>query len=88
MKIHEDAARGIVAIDGIEIEGWIDSETCPHCTTQRVYYDDHDAFFCPTCNTWIEAPCSDDHCRFCVGRPERPLPARSEVAGPTEEDDT
>jgi hypothetical protein len=76
MLIQDDKARGVVAINGYEIPGWVDDRTCARCGARRVYHMGRDAFFCPACNTWLEEACGDTSCSFCSGRPARPLPAR------------
>ena len=76
MRVHEDKARGVLSIDGREVSGFLDDGPCPRCRQARAYAEDHDAFFCPACNEWLETACSDSACAFCRSRPERPLPKR------------
>jgi hypothetical protein len=45
---------------------------CDVCVSQRLYCDAHDAYFCPVCDTWVEAPCGDPECQYCPGRPPAP----------------
>lgn len=72
MNIRETDTK--VIIDGIEIEGFIDEENfCPICSTNQIYYEDYDCYFCPKCNYWIEKKCGDPDCFYCAKRPEKPL---------------
>jgi len=72
--IREDKIKGTVFIGKHEFEGFIDdSETCPKCSENRIYYDDYDSFFCPQCNVWLESACSEPNCEFCFARPKIPL---------------
>ncbi|MCE4048833.1 MULTISPECIES: hypothetical protein [Bacillaceae] len=73
MKIEEK--DDLVIIDGIEIDGSIDMEQhCKKCQHNLVYYEDYDAYFCPSCNEWTEVKCEDPNCSYCPKRPEKPLP--------------
>jgi hypothetical protein len=72
-SVVEDNEKGVVMIDGREIDGFIDDRACPECERARIYYDDYDAFFCAFCNTWLESRCSDPACEYCRGRPEKPI---------------
>jgi len=73
-SIREDSERGVVVIDGGEISGWLDTERCcSQCGSVRVYHDAFDAFFCPSCNLWLEAICGDSSCEYCRRRPEHPM---------------
>ena len=47
--------------------------SCPSCPTTEFYYcSDHDAFYCNTCDIWLEKQCSDEYCQDCSSRPEKP----------------
>jgi len=46
---------------------------CPHCGLPATRSEEHDAYYCPACNQWLENKCDDPACEFCAGRPERPL---------------
>ncbi|WP_397539108.1 hypothetical protein [Rummeliibacillus pycnus] len=64
-----------VVIDGFEFYGHIEQEQfCSKCEFNLVYNEDFDAYFCPKCNYWNEAQCSDPDCEYCPNRPEKPLP--------------
>jgi hypothetical protein len=49
-NVIEDKERGVVIIDEREIDDFIDEATCFQCSQPRIYYDDHDAYFCAFCN--------------------------------------
>jgi hypothetical protein len=44
------------------------------CGAHVVYSVRWDAFYCPTCNKWLEGRCYDDECEFCAERPLEPQP--------------
>jgi len=73
VEIREDLESGFVMIDGLRIEGFVDNQACSACGTQRVFFDDFAAFFCPACNRWLEDGCDDSLCNFCSRRPAVPL---------------
>lgn len=35
--------------------------------------DTYDAYYCMPCNIWLEKGCTDQKCRFCANRPDKPL---------------
>jgi hypothetical protein len=73
--ITEDRERDFVRIDNVEFSGWIAKDRpCSICGASQIYHDDYDAYFCPTCNAWLESRCGDASCLYCRQRPERPLP--------------
>ena len=37
-----------------------------------VYNEKHDAYYCKTCDEWLEDICTDRSCAHCNGRPLRP----------------
>lgn len=44
---------------------------CPH--PDQVRYDEtHDAYYCATCDIWLEPLCEDPGCPFCASIPLRP----------------
>lgn len=45
---------------------------CPKCNMGRSYCKEHDAYFCSTCDEWLEDACRDPSCEFCPGRPDKP----------------
>ena len=42
------------------------------CGHVAKYSEKYDADFCPTCNIWIQAKCSDKECLCCLARPLYP----------------
>ena len=40
-----------------------------HVTT---YNGKHDAYYCKTCDEWLEPTCQDITCGYCADRPARP----------------
>lgn len=42
--------------------------TCA-CGTTGTRDETHDAYYCPSCRTWLEWPCGDAECEFCESRP-------------------
>jgi len=45
---------------------------CSECGYFTKYNIKYDAYFCPDCDIWCEAKCSDPECEFCKHRPEKP----------------
>jgi len=72
-QIIEHPEDDLVVIDGIRIVGSLEDGPC-ECGSRIVYFDRYDALFCPECNTWLQARCSDPRCGYCVRRPAQPLP--------------
>jgi hypothetical protein len=74
MPIALELPSGGIRIGRYVLAGYIDATPCPHCGAARIYHERYDAYFCHTCNYWLEGQCthntSDDPCR---GRPRRPL---------------
>jgi hypothetical protein len=73
MKVTKGAENGVLLIDGHKIDGFVDDKLCPHCSESRIYFNDYDAFFCASCNKWLEPQCSDKTCNYCKHRPIKPL---------------
>jgi hypothetical protein len=73
--ISEDSNAGIVTIGVCQIPGWIDDIACDSCGSRRICHEDYDAYFCPSCDAWLESTCSDKACSYCSQRPDRPLPS-------------
>ena len=42
------------------------------CQETKKYSEEHDCFYCDTCNKWLEDKCDDPICEFCTTRPESP----------------
>lgn len=72
--IVEDQERDGVWIGDAFVSGFLDADVCQTCGTKRIYADDHDAFFCPQCNLWLDQACGDALCSYCSKRPAVPLP--------------
>jgi ribosomal protein L37AE/L43A len=72
--VREDQRRAVVRVGRHELRGFVDENPCPNCGARRVYHEKHDAYFCPHCNRWLEGPCSDPSCEYCLERPDTPLP--------------
>jgi hypothetical protein len=72
MVVVEDEGD-VLLINGKEYEGFVDDGICTQCSEQRIYSEQHDAFFCAECNLWLEDACSDSNCGYCKGRPWKPL---------------
>jgi|GEM_PF-6575388 len=43
------------------------------CGKKPLYSTKHDAYCCYYCNKWLTAACTDAHCDFCHGRPNKPF---------------
>ena len=84
--VKENEKNGTVTVNGsLIVGGFIDDDFfCDHCGSVRVYYDKHDAYFCPSCNIWLEGRCSDPDCNYCSGRPRTPLPNKDNEREPSE----
>jgi hypothetical protein len=74
MPLIQESEDGVI-IDDIVIAGFVDDKVCGACEAPRVYHEAFDAFFCATCNCWLEEACSDPSCVFCTNRPVHPLAA-------------
>jgi predicted RNA-binding Zn-ribbon protein involved in translation (DUF1610 family) len=53
---------------------------CPDCNNLVSYAEKYDAYYCPTCNEWLEQKCSDPECTFCPNRPANPVEVTDETA--------
>lgn len=75
MDIQEDEEQGTVKIGETVIDGFIDKENlCEKCGGFSVFYAIYDAYFCPSCNDWLESKCGDPSCLYCSNRSDKPLP--------------
>jgi len=45
---------------------------CPHCGKPSSYNCKYDAYFCKSCDEWLEAKCGNQYCEFCASRPDKP----------------
>jgi len=43
------------------------------CGNKRKYSDEYDAYYCDSCNKWLEAKCNHPECEYCPNRPENPV---------------
>jgi len=48
------------------------AKVCDRCVGDLLYCMKHDAYLCPVCDRWTEAPCADPNCDYCPARPSRP----------------
>lgn len=42
----------------------------PNCVAS--HSEEYDAYYCETCNKWLEDKCDDPTCEFCINRPVTP----------------
>lgn len=54
-----------------------DAEKCPECDGELSYSTNHDAYYCDSCNIWMELKCDSPECTFCNDRPEKPNESKS-----------
>lgn len=78
-EVLDDSAADRKAIEGIFLmkNGKIRALSelpnhCKVCLDPLDYNDEHDSVFCPTCDEWREASCSDPACEYCLARPAKP----------------
>lgn len=43
-----------------------------NCEENKTYSKEYDAYYCQTCNEWLEDTCTDRDCYYCINRPSRP----------------
>jgi hypothetical protein len=43
------------------------------CGSKKSYSQEYDAYYCDSCNVWLEDKCNDLECEYCPGRPEQPV---------------
>ena len=43
----------------------------PDCKQLRS--EQYDAYYCETCNEWLEDACDDPTCEYCTNRPKLPV---------------
>jgi hypothetical protein len=47
---------------GLRLARYPGTVGCEQCGTNILCRDRHDAYFCPTCDAWVETACSDPSC--------------------------
>lgn len=47
-------------------------QLCLFCRCEKSYDETFDAYYCSSCNRWLEDICSDPECDYCRYRPETP----------------
>ena len=46
---------------------------CKNCGNEKPEYSiEFDAYYCKSCNEWLEKVCSDPDCDYCKNRPSNP----------------
>jgi len=45
---------------------------CKTCNSDKKYNAKHDAYYCESCDVWLEKACNDPECDYCHERPEKP----------------
>jgi hypothetical protein len=54
---------------------------CGHdCEKNAVHSEEYDAYYCESCNKWLEDKCDDAECEFCVLRPDTPMEIKDDNA--------
>jgi hypothetical protein len=53
-------------------------KTCKICNSNKKYNKKHDAYYCESCDKWLEKNCGDPECDYCRDRPEKPNMLREE----------
>jgi hypothetical protein len=43
------------------------------CGSKKKYSDQYDAYYCLSCNEWLESKCDDPDCEYCPTRPDKPV---------------
>lgn len=68
-----DAMRnGGIGVAGIIRGRTITNEDCIVCCSRLRYSKKYGALYCPTCDAWRSAKCSDHDCWACNNRPDKP----------------
>lgn len=49
-----------------------EEDDCPTCGEKIYYSVVYDAYFCISCDKWLEKACRNPRCRFCADRPIKP----------------
>ena len=45
---------------------------CSACRNPGIRSERYDAYYCASCNIWLEGGCGDLECEFCSNRPINP----------------
>jgi len=43
------------------------------CGSKKKHSDQYDAYYCASCNEWLESKCDDPECEYCSIRPDQPV---------------
>jgi hypothetical protein len=43
------------------------------CGSKQKFSIEYDAYYCKSCNEWLESKCDDPTCEFCTIRPATPI---------------
>ena len=43
------------------------------CNSKKKFSDQYDAYYCASCNEWMESKCDDPECEYCNNRPDKPV---------------
>ena len=46
---------------------------CPSCGEHASYSVRYDAYYCASCDIWLEPVCASPLCTYCAHRPDRPF---------------
>ena len=47
-------------------------DKCNKCQRVHSYSEWYDAYYCESCDIWLESKCKDKVCGFCSERPDKP----------------
>ena len=50
----------------------LNGNQCQQCKNKVEYNTQYDAYYCQSCDNWLEDTCSDSECEFCSQRPAHP----------------
>jgi hypothetical protein len=45
---------------------------CSKCFSKRNYSEIYDAYYCQSCDIWLENTCGSKECDYCFNRPLKP----------------
>jgi hypothetical protein len=43
------------------------------CEDKKSYSQEYDAYYCKSCDKWLEDKCDDPNCEYCTTRPQTPV---------------